>query len=160
MLELYWLSWKPEDRARITSNPWIDYLEGNNPGYPEGALRDGLADVHRRVRMAVEDATTPDTRLVDDPMAMNPIQAGTMTSLYQLMAGGVYVDRRAVVAHTRLRYFDAERRRPGVPEDVAVLVERMSGDPTDALTGECRPGSSRAPSSFRAARSASTRSSR
>ena len=128
MLELYWLSWTPEDRARITSNAWIDYLEGNNPGYPEDALRRGLGDVHQRVRMAVEDPTTPDTRLVDDPMAMNPIQAGTMTSLYRLMVGGIYVDRRAVVAHTRLRYFDAEQRRPGVPEDVAALVERMSDD--------------------------------
>ena len=128
MLELYWLSWTPEDRARITSNAWIDYLEGNNPGYPDDALRRGLADVHQRVRMAVEDPTTPDTRLVDDPMAMNPIQAGTMTSLYRLMVGGIYVDRRAVVAHTRLRYFDAEQRRPGVPQDVAALVERMSDD--------------------------------
>ena len=126
LLELYWLSWKPEDRARITSNAWIDYIEGRNPDYPVEALRRSLADVHRRVRMAVEDPTTPDTRLVDDPMSINPIQSGTITALNQLMVGGIYMYARSIVAYTRLRYFDAERRRPGIPEDVAALVERMS----------------------------------
>jgi hypothetical protein len=125
LLELYWLSWDPADRARITSNAWIDYLEGGNPDYPEQALRRALADVHRRARMAVEDPTTPDTRLVDDPMAMNPIQGGTMTSLSRLMVGGIYIDRRATLANARLRYFDLEERRPGLPDDVAALVERM-----------------------------------
>ena len=30
--------------------------------------------------------------------------------------------------HCRLRYFDPERRRAGLPEDVAALVERMTED--------------------------------
>lgn len=133
VLELYWLSWKPEDRARITSNAWIDYLEGGAPDYPVRALRGSLADVQRRVRMAMEDPTTPDTRLVDDPMAMNPIQAGTMTALYRLMLGGIYIDRRAVVAYTRLRYFDPVGLRPGLPQDVGALVSAM-GDEDLTLT--------------------------
>ena len=128
MLELYWLSWKPADRARITSNAWLDYLEGSAPDYPERALRSGLADIRRREQMAIDDPTTPDTRLVDDPMAMNPIQAGTMTTLYRLMLGGIYIDRRAVVAYTRLRYFDPAGGRPGLPQDVGALVSAMSED--------------------------------
>ena len=32
--------------------------------------------------------------------------------------------------HVRVRYFDAERRRPGLPEDVGALVERLSADRT------------------------------
>jgi hypothetical protein len=144
MLELYYLSWKPEDRARITSNPWIDYLEGSNPDYPVTALRSSLADVHRRVRMIREDATTPDTRLVDDPMSINPIQTNTIQAMNRLMVGGIYMYARSILAYTRLRYFDPEQRRSGLPEGVAALVERMTdGSVTVSLVNtdpiEARP---------------------
>ncbi len=126
LLELYWLTWAPEDRQRITSNAWLDYLEGNNPEYPVEALRSSLADIHLRVRMAREDQTTPDTRLVDDPMSINPIQANTITALNRLMVGGIYMYARGIPAYTRLRYFDVDRVRPGIAEDVAALVEGMT----------------------------------
>jgi hypothetical protein len=42
----------------ITSNAWVDHLEGNAPDYPVRALSASLADVQRRVRMAIEDPTT------------------------------------------------------------------------------------------------------
>jgi hypothetical protein len=32
--------------------------------------------------------------------------------------------------HCRLRYFDPVRRRPGMPEDVAALVEKLTADTT------------------------------
>ena len=35
---------------------------------------------------------------------------------------------RSIVAYTRLRYFDADQRRSGIPDDVAALVEGMSDD--------------------------------
>ena len=93
-----------------------------------GRGRRSLGDVHARVRLAVADSTTPDTRLVDDPMPINPIQADTLTSLNQLMVGGIYMYARSIVAYTRLRYFDADQRRSGIPDDVAALVEGMSDD--------------------------------
>jgi hypothetical protein len=143
LLELYYLSWRPEDRRRITSNAWLDYLEGNNPSYPVEALRGSLADIQRRARMAIEDTTTPDTRLVDDPMAINPIQAGTLTSLNRLMVGGIYMYARGILAYTRLRYFDVDRGRPGVPADVAALVERMTADNVTVTLINVNPTESR-----------------
>ena len=35
---------------------------------------------------------------------------------------------RAPALHCRLRYFDPARRRAGLPEDVAALVEKLSAD--------------------------------
>ena len=35
--------------------------------------------------------------------------------------------------HCRVRYFDAERRRAGIPEDTAALVERMTADETEVV---------------------------
>src|SRR5256885_6522393 len=71
------------------------------------------------------DETTPDTRLADDPMKSNQ---ASVHALLALTMGGVHpgVGGNSLVA--RLRYFDAERRRPGLPEDVAALVERLSKD--------------------------------
>jgi len=71
------------------------------------------------------DTTTPDTRLADDPMQFNP---AAVTSLLELMMGGLHVPRRGSVLHSRVRYFDPHARRAGIPQDVAALVESMSAD--------------------------------
>lgn len=125
VLELYMLGWKPEDRRRILSNPWVDFLEGNNPTYAVNALRADIEDVKKRMRMIREDDTSSDMRLADDPMDMNP---ASVTSLIRLMGGGMHEARRSGPVFTTLRYFDPAGDRPGVPEDVAALVERMTAD--------------------------------
>jgi hypothetical protein len=124
-LELYFLSMKPEDRQRTAHEPWLDYLEGENPGYPEQALQADLDNVRKRVLGMRQDTTTPDTRLADDPMKFNP---ASVTSLIHLMQGGLHITRRASVLHCRLRYFDPIQRRAGIPKDVAALVESMTCD--------------------------------
>jgi hypothetical protein len=125
MLEIYYLGWNPADRQRITSNPWLEYMEGNNPNYAVNAFRADIEDVKKRMRLMREDDTSPDMRLFDDPMDKNP---ASMTSLIRLMGGGLHEARRASPLYTTLRYFDPARERSGVPEDVAALVERQSAD--------------------------------
>jgi hypothetical protein len=122
-LEIYYLSMRPADRQRISSNAWLDFLEGRNGAYPVEALRRDLNTVRRRVEAMRRDTTTPDTRLADDPMDYNP---AAVTSLIQLMEGGLHVTLKASVLHARVRYFDPVRRRAGLPEDVAALVETMT----------------------------------
>lgn len=128
MLQIYYLSMKPEDREHIESNPWLEFLEGSNPDYAVNAIRADLEDVKKRMKLLREDNTASDMRLVDDPMNINP---ASITSLIRLMEGGLYessLARRSPPSYTRLRYFDPENRRPGVPEDVAALVDRMNGE--------------------------------
>lgn len=124
LLEIYYLSMKPEDRRRITATmPWLDYLEGNHPDYAVNAMRADVEDVKKRMRLMREDQTSMDMRLADDPMSINPV---SVVSLVRLMGGGLHEARRSSPLYTRLRYFDADRRRAGVPEDVAALVETMN----------------------------------
>jgi hypothetical protein len=123
--ELYYLSLKPEDRARTAADRWLAYLEGKDGRYPEDALRADLERVRRRVQGMRADTTTPDTRLADDPL---PFGKANVASLIELMLGGVYLDRNAAVLHCRLRYFDPVRRRAGLPPDVAALVEKLTAD--------------------------------
>jgi hypothetical protein len=61
----------------------------------------------------------------DDPNRYNPAVTETLT---QLMLGGLPTGRTGYPLHCRLRYFDPVRRRAGLPEDVAALVEHMALD--------------------------------
>ena len=123
--EIWFLSMRPEDRARLGDDGWTNYLEGKNPNYPEQALRADLAHVRQRAEGMRRDPTTPDTRLSDDPMRFNP---ASVSSLVELALGGLMPGRRATVLNCRLRYFDPTARRAGLPEDVAALIETMTAD--------------------------------
>ncbi|MSR58647.1 MAG: hypothetical protein EXS05_13500 [Planctomycetaceae bacterium] len=124
-LELAYLSMQADDAARGPANGWITYLGGKNPGYPEQALRGDLNHVRDRVAAMGNDSTTPDTRLADDPMEYNP---ASVTSLIELMLGGVHPGRSGSILFCRLRYFDPESRRAGLPEDVAALVDELTAE--------------------------------
>jgi hypothetical protein len=123
--EIWYLSMKPDDRARLANDPWLAYLDGKNPHYPEQALRRDLENVRQRVAAMRRDTTTPDTRLADDPLPYNP---ASVVSLIELMLGGIYPGHNASILHCRLRYFDPLQRRAGIPKDTAALVEEMSAD--------------------------------
>ena len=130
-LHVYYWSMDPADRGRVPQDPWLDFLEGNNPGWPVQALEDGLEVVRDRVERLRADMSTPDTRLCDDMNGLNPAQTDVLTSL---MLGGLEPGHCGYPLHARVRYFDPERRRPGLPEDVAALVETLSaGEATVSL---------------------------
>ncbi len=124
-LEAYYLTLKPEDRARVPRNDWLEFLEGRNPAFPEDALRRELERVRSRVQAIRKDETTPDTRLADDPLNLNP---ASVSALMQLMWGALPPDVRARALFASVRYFDPVKRRAGLPEDVAALVEQMTSE--------------------------------
>jgi hypothetical protein len=123
-MEIYYLSMKDEDLARVSGDGWLSYLAGQNAGFPVASLRADLERIRSRVAGMRKDTTTPDTRLADDPMKYNP---ASVNSLIQLMLGGIHPGHRGAMLHCRLRFFDHLRRRAGVPENVAVLVDSMDG---------------------------------
>ena len=126
-LELYALSMREDDAKRAGNSPWLDYLNGKNPDYPERALQADVARIRSRVAAMRRDTTTPDTRLADDPMAYNP---ASVHALLNLAMGSLDQGRGGNSLVSRLRYFDPDKRRPGLPDDVAALVERMMADET------------------------------
>ena len=122
-----YLSMKAEDRARVPADGWLTYLDGKDADYPEKALRRDLERVRKQVEAIRQDTTTPDTRLADDPLPFNP---ASVTAMVELMMGGLnsYPKHAGSVLFCRLRYFDPVRRRAGLPEDVAALIEKMTAD--------------------------------
>ena len=124
-LEVYYWSMDCDDRQRVSGDPWVKFLEGDRPDYPTEALCEGLEQLRRKVETMRNDTSTPDTRLSDEMMHSNP---ATTEALTQLMLGGLPTGRVGFPLHCRLRYFDPDRRRAGVPADVGALVEKMTED--------------------------------
>ena len=121
LIDIYLWSMDRKDLERLQGNGWIEFLEGNNPGYPEEALRKELEKIRGKVENMRIDPTTPDTRLADWTLEYNPAD---VNELVRLMLGG-NLTGRIWTLHTRVRFFDPEQRRAGLPTDVAALVTKM-----------------------------------
>ena len=131
--EIWYFSMRADDRERAGNHPWVSYLEGKKAGYPVEALRASLARIRKKIAAMREDTTTPETRLADNPIAINPV---SVVSLIQLTQGGIHIARPpwsptspqqgGAPLYCRVRHFDPEKRRAGLPQDVAVLVDSLS----------------------------------
>ena len=125
-LEVFYWSMAEGDRALARREPWGAYLSGDDPDYPVTALTGELAALRDAMQRMREDTTTPDTRLSESMNAMNP--GACIWRLVELMLGGLPSRHIGAAWHTRVRYFDLDRGRAGIPEDVASLVDSMSDD--------------------------------
>jgi hypothetical protein len=124
LTEVYVWSMDRKDLDRIPKTGWIGYLEGANPNYPEQALRASLASIRSKVQGMDNDPTSADTRLADYLMGYNPANIESLVEL----TWGTYLSGNIWSLHARVRYFDPTRRRAGLPEDVAALVEKLTAD--------------------------------
>ncbi|MCU0961812.1 MAG: hypothetical protein MUF48_17090 [Pirellulaceae bacterium] len=104
---------------------WLGFIEGRNPEYPEQILRATYAESLQRLQVIRQDTSDPATRNVHHWQERNPV---VLEGLVQLMLGGPNHIYHGGLLHSRLLYFDPQRRRPGVPADVAALVDRVTPD--------------------------------
>jgi hypothetical protein len=127
-IEIWYWSMRSDDLARVAGDPWVRYLQGQNPGYPETALQADLAAMRTRVDRMRQDRTTADRRLADNMMDFNP---AAVDAMIRLTLGGLPPGRDGGLLNARLRYFDPARRRAGLPENVAALVTRLADTGVD-----------------------------
>lgn len=120
--DLYLWTFDPARLEHLGSDPWIGYLRGKNPNYPAEALRAGLSEVRLKVAGFRNDLSTPDSRAADHAQRFAPV---VTTPLLNLMNGANDPGTPGNLLHARLRYFDPERRRAGLPLDVAALVDSL-----------------------------------
>ncbi len=125
-LDIYYWSMDRDDLKYLPETGWIGYLEGKNPAYPGDSLQQEFETIRRKVEGIRRDASTPDTRMSDDSLRFNPAINSCLT---QLMLGGL-TPRHGEPLHCRVRYFDPIKRRAGIPEDVAALVETLTDTET------------------------------
>ena len=108
--------------------PWFAFLAGDDPGYPERILAAAQAQVrHRLARMERyrgRDVPEADIHLWQQS---NPV---VTEALVQLTWGGPQVVYNGGLQQARVRYYDADARRPGLPPSVAALVSRIDPEAT------------------------------
>lgn len=126
-MQVWYWSMKPDDLARVGKDPWVEFLQGRNPIYPETALSQDLGVIQRRVEGIRKDQSKPDKRLADNMLDLNPV---TTSALVELTAGGIEPGREGDLFNARLRYFDPASKRAGLPEDVAALISEMTDTST------------------------------
>jgi hypothetical protein len=123
-VELYLWSLSPSDAQRILPNPpdrrsvqgWIEFLQGRRPGYPLEAMQQDRRDVARSVERARDRATG----YGPSPVAFE--------SLANLTLGAANLYGSGDVLRSQVRYFDPDRRRAGLAQDVAALVDSIGPD--------------------------------
>ncbi len=123
--DIYLWLMNPADRKWLAEDPWLRYLDGEDPDYPLRALQGDFERLRRRMEGMRQDTSTPDTRPSDGAQRFSPIATETLVNL---TLGGNDPGKDGNILHSRLRYFDPESRRAGLPEDVAALVEKISPD--------------------------------
>ena len=108
--------------------PWFAYIQGENPDYPEQILRASLAQVYRRMEQVRRDETDPRDNHIHWWQQLNPV---TTEALIQLTLGAPQLLYNGGLLLAPIRHFDPDSDRPGLPPDVAALVESVEGERVD-----------------------------
>ena len=103
-------------------NPWFMYMEGNNPGFPQQILEETCAGVYQALERIETDAADPEEILINYYQKLNPVVPEGLVQMAMGTPAAVY---NGGLLHTHLCYFDPSRGRPGLPEYVAALVDRV-----------------------------------
>ncbi len=124
------------------AGPWLMYVRGEakNEDYPLEIMRAGYAETLSRLDQIRQDETTPDEQDVHHWQKLNPV---ILEGLVQSMLGSPNHIYHGGLMHTSLRYFDPQAKRPGLPPDVAVLVERLTADGVRLRLVNLHPSESR-----------------
>jgi hypothetical protein len=123
-IELYLWSHDPADAKRILPNPpdrrsvqgWIEFLQGRRPNYPVEAMQQERQDAARTAERTAKKASG---------YGASPV---AFESLANLTLGAANLYGSGDVLRSQVRFFDPERRRAGLAQDVAALVERIDRD--------------------------------
>jgi len=102
---------------------WLTFVEGRNPDYPVQILKATYAETLRRLEAIRADRSEPADRDLHHWQQRNPV---VLEGLVQTMLGGPNHIYHGGLLHCRVFYEDPERGRPGLPPDVAALVDRVT----------------------------------
>ncbi len=109
------------ERARF------QYYDGKNPGWPEQMLRAEYDSVVRKLEAMRSDPRDLETKAKD---AFWPPQATISKGLIMVTMGTPQNIYRGGLLRAQVRYFDEDRGRAGLPQDVAALVYKLDAEST------------------------------
>ncbi len=102
---------------------WLAYMRGDFPEYPESILNHNLSQVEQRLNFMENDDEDPAGYGDAYFQRRNPV---TCEGLVELTCGGPLPHYNGGLLVTRVRHYDPQQKRPGLPEDVAALVTKLT----------------------------------
>ncbi|MBT4500867.1 MAG: hypothetical protein HOC74_24270, partial [Gemmatimonadetes bacterium] len=123
-----------DDRA------WTRFLAGDLPNYPEKILQANFREVCRRLDVVRNDQQDLKKLDVHHWQQVNPV---VPEALAHLTCGGPQAIYWGGLTVGRVRYFDPEKERAGLPEDVGALVTGLSDDGVELTLVNLSPGTVR-----------------
>ena len=135
-----WDTVRPRGVRSADDRNWVRYIAGELADYPEQILRANYIEVCQRLESIVQD--DEDLALVDEHhwQGKNPVVTEALT---QLTTGGPQTHYWGGLQPGRVRYFDGEKQRPGLPEDVAALVTGLADESVELTLVNLSPGTQR-----------------
>jgi hypothetical protein len=146
---LWWMTQAPADRDRLDDlaarsgydwhlvrafrekeegghePPWLRYLAGHLPGYPEQALTMAIEQVRTRLAAMRSHPGPPPGDDIHWWQNLNPVVTEILT---QQIAGAPQQLYNGALPLAQLRWADAARGRPGLPAGISALVEEITSD--------------------------------
>ena len=111
---------------------WYSYIRGRMHDYPERILRNNIEAVEFQVKRFRSEEWNPYTMdHYRESMSIHDwqiLQPAIEEALVHLTLGGPMPAYHGGHLHVAVRYFDPEHLRPGLPQDVAALVEEISAN--------------------------------
>ncbi|MXV77866.1 hypothetical protein F4X73_05580 [Candidatus Poribacteria bacterium] len=107
---------------------WLAYMRGDFPEYPVSILNHNLSQVQQRLNFMENDDEDPAGYGDAYFQRRNPV---TCEGLVELTCGGPLPHYNGGLFVTRIRHYDPQEKRPGLPVDVAALVTKLTDDTTE-----------------------------
>ncbi len=104
---------------------WYAFNAGGHPAYPEQVLDSTCGCVIRALDRLDRDDSDPEQRECYHFQNLNPVVPEALVQMTMGTPAAIY---NGGLLQSHLRYFDPGQRRAGLPEDVAALVEQVTGD--------------------------------
>ncbi len=115
------------DWSELGSGKWafFQYHSGKFPNWPEKLMEFGLAQAEDALARVRAESREPDQMITENSGIPNPVSMEVLTQVMLGSPGTVY---NGGLLRATVRYFDPERSRAGLPEDVAALVDGLGPD--------------------------------
>ena len=118
----------------------FQYYDGKNPDWPEKILTAETNWSLEALETIRHEKRTVEERLQVNAFPPNPIVAKGLT---QLTTGAPQSVFNGGLLRSTVRYFDCDAQRPGMPADVAALVDHLSADSVGVQLVNCNRYESR-----------------
>ena len=103
----------------------FQYYDGKNPDWPEKILRAEYQNAQTAVEKIQNETRDAQALIADNASSPNPVYTKGLT---QVMMGAPHSVYTGGLLRATVRYYDSDRARPGLPLDVAALVDRLDAE--------------------------------